>query len=309
MANLKVASVPAERVHTPFTFAKITRSHQEHPEANRDYLLAHSESGLAVICDGVGDVVGAGQAARLAAKTIKTRWQHMLTQLAPGAIPDLAVASRHLLEEANQAVLALGERLAKNEKPSTEEGKKQHYAETTIALALLSPHQDGYTMAYAHVGDSRIYLLRPNEPLRRLTVDDGYFLWVMNKGELNEQDALRIDQASRAEELSEEEREHFNKRNGISQSLGGEHPTFHLGQIELYPNDRVLLSTDGIHDNLTDAEIEELLRKGARTTVARTLLQHTVERSQQDENLCIRAKKDDMSAIVITCHFSSENHA
>ena len=286
---------------TPCTFAKATKPHQEHPESNRDSLLTDQESRLAVICDGVGDVMGAGQAARLAARTIKKRWQDLLT---PDAEPDLADVLQQLLEEANRAVLALGMRLAKKEQKTDKDGKHTHYAETTIALALLYPHGDGYLMAYAHVGDSRVYLLRRDEPIQRLTVDDGYFTWIMGKGELNEQDALRIDQASRAEELTEEERAHFDMRNGISQSLGSEGLTFHLGQIEICPNDRILLCTDGIHDNLTDAEIERILRAGARTTVAKKLLQQAVERSQQDDKVHIRAKKDDMSAIVITCHFS-----
>lgn len=76
----------------------------------------------------------------------------------------------------------------------------------------------------------------------------------------------------------------------------------HVGQTTLNAGDRVLLCTDGIHDNLTDAEIEVILRKSARTTAAKVLLRETIERSQQDTKVCLRAKKDDMSAIVITCH-------
>jgi protein phosphatase len=41
----------------------------------------------------------------------------------------------------------------------------------------------------------------------------------------------------------------------------------------LCPGDRILLCTDGIHDNLTDVEIEEVLRARPRTTVAKALMQ------------------------------------
>ncbi len=79
----------------------------------------------------------------------------------------------------------------------------------------------------------------------------------------------------------------------------------HVGQFVLSPDDRILLCTDGIHDNLTDDEIEEVLRTRTRTTVAKALVQQSITRSLQDE--AIRAKKDDMSAIVVTCHFPSKN--
>jgi serine/threonine protein phosphatase PrpC len=60
-----------------------------------------------------------------------------------------------------------------------------------------------------------------------------------------------------------------------------------------------LLCSDGIHDNLTDAEIETTLRQEARTIIARQLVQHAIDRSHEE---CLRAKKDDMSAVVITCN-------
>lgn len=303
LKTIKDARLPEENATIPFTFASASQPHQEHPERNEDFLLVDRQSELAVICDGVGSAVGADQAARLAARCVKTRWRHILNQSRislPGESLDLDEVLRQLLEKANQKVRALKGRLKKNGKRVEEKGKEDAYASTTIALALLRPYNNGYMMAYAHAGDSRIYLLRQNEPLRSLTIDDGYFLLQQNKGELAEQEARRIEQASRADELTEEERAHFEKRNGITQPLGDEHLTLHLGRIELYPDDRILLCTDGIHDNLTDAEIEEVIGTEARTRVARTLLRRAAERSQQDAAVHIRAKKDDMSAIVIT---------
>jgi PPM family protein phosphatase len=300
------SNVSPDRSLLPFTFAKATSPDQKHPERNEDSLLTDRESGLAIICDGVGCVSEAGQAARIAARTVRAGWRHMLTQYT--ATPshavapefDLAGVLRQLLEEANQAVLALEKRLAKKQQ---EQSEKKDGAATTIALAVFYPHGNGHLMAHAHVGDSRIYLLRKDAALQRVTVDDGYFQWMMKKGEMSEQDAWRIDQASCADQLSETDCEHFEKRNRISQSLGDEHITVHVGQLVLSPDDRILLCTDGIHDNLTDDEIEEVLRTGTRTTVAKALVQRAITRSQQDETVHIRAKKDDMSAVVVTYHF------
>lgn len=154
-------------------------------------------------------------------------------------------------------------------------------------------------MGYTHVGDSRIYLLREGEALQRLTSDDGYFLRKIQQGAISEQDAWRIEQASHADQLNEEERAHFGKRNGITQALGDATVLFHGSQVLLCPGDRILLCSDGIHDNLTDAEIATILRAGKSATAARILLYHALQRSQE-AGTHLRAKNDDMSAIVIT---------
>ena len=49
---------------------------------------------------------------------------------------------------------------------------------------------------------------------------------------------------------------------------------------------------------MTDAEIETTLLREARTTVARHLVQCAINRSHE---VCLRARGDDMSAIMITC--------
>ncbi|MDQ6661962.1 MAG: SpoIIE family protein phosphatase, partial [Chloroflexota bacterium] len=105
-------------------------------------------------------------------------------------------------------------------------------------------------------------------------------------------------------DLSDTELNYFRLRGGITQALGGPvPPTIHIDSISISPGDRVLLCTDGIHDNLTDEEIEEILRTGPRTTVARILVERSIERSHQERDSTIRAKPDDMSAVVLTCRF------
>ncbi len=292
-----------------FTFATATHPHPEHPENNEDFLLVDRRNGLAVICDGVGSAFGAGLAAQMAARTIRNYWRRIFPLYARSEGDEETVASgldgmlQVLLDVANDEVLQLGEELSEER---LTDGQVS-YARTTIALALLYRQQNRCTLAYAHIGDSRVYLLRKDKSLQRLTFDDGYFSLLLQREEINEEDALRIDQASRAEQLTEQEREYFDRRNGITQALGQKQLQPHIGQVELEPGDRVLLCTDGIHDNLTDAEIEHLLRDGARTTIARKLVQYAVERSEQDEEVVLRAKKDDISAIVITYHYLSAN--
>jgi PPM family protein phosphatase len=116
----------------------------------------------------------------------------------------------------------------------------------------------------------------------------GYFTLKIEDQTISEEDALRIDQVTQADALSEADREFFDKRNGITQSLGHINSkktslTMHTAWREILPGDRVLLCSDGIHDNLTDAEIETILRSRARTTVARHLVQCALDRSAEYE--------------------------
>ena len=177
---------------------------------------------------------------------------------------------------------------------------------TTVAMAMFcrEPETNACTMIYAHVGDSRVYLLRENEPLKRLTTDDGLLGRLVENEMISEEDARRIDQAMHADDLSDTEFSYFRLRGGITQALGGPlPPTIHLDEISISVGDRILLCTDGIHDNLTDAEIETLLRKTSRSTSARTLVERSLLRSREERQTTIRAKPDDMNAIVITRRF------
>ena len=301
--NKSESTLPATRESTiPLTFAKALAAHPDHAEQNEDFAIIDNLTGLAVLCDGVGSVMGAAQASRTAARAARRHWRRILAEASttsePLDAPKLTELVQQLMMAINQAVIRLDARLLRN---LAEADRPRHLAKTTIVLTLLYPQETGYLLTWAHVGDSRIYLLRQHEALQRLTIDDGYFLYLMQHNEINEQDAARIDQASSPDQLTEKEREHFGKRNGITQALGDRTIVIHIGQTAISPGDRVLLCSDGIHDNLTDEEIERFLRQGARTTVARTLLREALLRSREDAEIQIRAKKDDMSAVVITC--------
>lgn len=316
----------------PLTFARATKAHEGHPERNEDTILVDGQRGLAAVFDGVGGSEGGEVASRLGARTIRSAWKRFLQQRQPQRSSELLILNDDLsiepilcdlVQEAQDAINAEGERraekakkaratLAKEENGNAEEKAggeepKESYPETTVAAVLLCRQVgvDDYVLGVAHVGDSRVYLLREGQPLQRLTRDDGYFMLKIEDSTINEEDALRIDQATTADQLNDNEREIFHKRNGITQSLGHREykknptPTIHTAQTTVMPGDRILLCSDGIHDNLTDSEIEVLLRQQARTTVARHLVQRAIDRSHEE---CLRAKKDDMSAIVITCN-------
>ncbi|HEY4386769.1 MAG TPA: PP2C family serine/threonine-protein phosphatase [Ktedonobacteraceae bacterium] len=292
----------SSKIEQRFTFARCTVPHAEHPERNEDTILIERRRGLAAVFDGVGSVAHADVASRTAARCMRSGWRRALAfvQQLPGILTteqtlDVPSLLCSLVENARLSIRAQGELSVQEDGSET-----LLCGETTIAFAVLCLDlaEKRSLLYYAHVGDSRVYLLSQGKPIRRLTRDDGYFALQMSKELMSEQDAQRIDQASSADELTEEEKGHFEKRNGITQSLGLKEIEVHTGCTSLLPGDRVLLCTDGLHDNLTDKEIEEIVRNSARTSAAHALIQQAIVRSQQEH---LRAKKDDMSAVVITC--------
>jgi serine/threonine protein phosphatase PrpC len=112
-----------------------------------------------------------------------------------------------------------------------------HQMGSTVAAALI----DGARATIAHVGDSRIYLLRDGA-LTQLTRD--HSLWA----ELQ------------AAGLHPGERGAFPHKNVVTRGLGIE--SAHrpdLATLELEPGDRLLLCSDGFHDPFTPADIAALM--------------------------------------------------
>lgn len=305
-------STPAKPVTTgaPFTFASYSIASEKHPDHNEDSTISDPRRGLAAVLDGVGGSAHGDIASQVAARAIRKEWKRVLQGTQPGSNGisileppgdfDLPTTLERLLEDAHELIHEDAAR-----RVSGEEEQLESQA-TTVALAVLyrEPGSGNYLLAYAHVGDSRIYLLHADEPLKRLTGDDGYLSQLVLGEVVSEDDARRIDQATCSDELTELELSYFEKRNGITQALGDvRDPMIHTNQAALAAGDRIILCTDGIHDNLTDREIEEIVRRAARTTSARKLVEQALQRSRAADQAVIRAKSDDMSAIVITCHF------
>jgi PPM family protein phosphatase len=290
---------------TPFIFARHTVACERHPTRNEDSFIMDERSGLTAVFDGVGGSAAGEIASQTAARSTRHAWKRILLQLQKGR------KARGVLEDCGQADLCnvLEEIIGEADEQVRTEGAKRAGTSdlaTTVAMAVFcrQGNSKGYTMVYAHVGDSRVYLLRDQGALKRLTSDDGLLAKLVENEIVNDADALRIDQAMRANQLSDTEYSYFRLRGGITQALGGPlPPTIHTNQVDVFPGDRILLCTDGIHDNLTDEEIEEILRTSTRTSAPRLLVERSISRSHEERDTTIRAKPDDMSAIVLTCRY------
>jgi protein phosphatase len=280
---------------------------------------------LAAVFDGVGGIAGGEIASHIAARTIHREWKHLVQcpnnhhheavsekegadrqdgrLSVDAAESNKAELVQRFIEKAHVEVRTRGPRRVKDRYGDVGVALTP---KTTVALVALSrvDQSPGYSVVYAWVGDSRVYLLSVDQALNRLTTDDGLLTELVRAGLLEEESARRVDQATQPWHLTRQERIFFEKRNGITQALGDElTPAIHVKQATILPGDRLLLCTDGVHDNLTDKELETLLRQGARTTVARRIVEAAALQSRNDIMEDMRSKPDDMSAVVITCHF------
>ncbi len=293
------------RRQSVFSYSSRSAANERHPTRNEDSILVDELTGLVAVFDGVGGSAAAEIASQTGVRAALESWRSVLmqdrqrrkiyTRLQKCEQFDLCKILEELILEADEQVRTDGAQRAGTDDLAT-----------TVALAAFCQPTESrnYTMVYAHVGDSRIYLLRRQETLRRLTSDDGLLTKLIENQILNEAHALRIDQAMRANQLTDIDYRYFRLRGGITQALGGPlPPTVHTDTVNVEPGDRILLCTDGIHDNLTDEEIEQIMRSTPRSIVGHALVEQARIRSREDYSQTIRAKPDDMSAVVVTCRF------
>ncbi len=197
-------------------------------DRNEDIYYFDAQLQLFVIADGMGGHEHGDIASRIALEVIQ-EWAE--TQASPqsdlGPMKRLGVLSE-LAEAANQRIYT-----------STEsQGKGRGMGTTLIAGFVTFSY-----LAYVHVGDSRLYVLR-DETLTQITTDDSFVQKMVEKGEIT----------------PEEGRVH-EKRNIITQAIGLK-PTVAVNAdaYPLVPGDIVLACTDGLHDLIIDdSEIADII--------------------------------------------------
>ncbi|MFH2063553.1 MAG: protein phosphatase 2C domain-containing protein, partial [bacterium] len=149
-----------------------------------------------------------------------------------------------------------------------DEQLKKIQSSTTADLVRVMPTGEGQpaTVVYAHVGDSRIYKRRVDGSLELITVDQNeYHLMIssmVDGGEIDRQRADFLRQARFVHELADappELAEAFKRQNILWSSVGGQYPDFVTGTFELCPGESIVMVTDGISDNLSQAEMSEVL--------------------------------------------------
>lgn len=200
---------------------------------NEDALLADPQRGLFVVADGLGGHVAGDVASRIAVASI----DRALDAAALGTSDDLPGRLVEVLVGAHEDVVS-----------HARDNPDQHGMGTTAVVAHVS--DDGRSVALAHAGDSRAYVLRGDADLQRLTADH------VSPGLLGR----ALTQAL-----------------GTQGSVSPDGAAFDLGA-----GDRLLLCTDGLTDMLDDRRISRLLATGSVREACDGLIRAALDRGGVD---------------------------
>ncbi|PJJ79041.1 PP2C family protein-serine/threonine phosphatase [Mucilaginibacter auburnensis] len=197
---------------------------------NEDTFIAQLSSNkqyiLACVIDGVGGYHGGEVAADLAKEEILKH----LGQSKGDLIPDMIDA----FKRANARIYAEKQVNRKHE---------QMACVATLAVADLKNNQ----FFYAHVGDTRLYLLRDGS-LVKITNDHSFVGYLEDSGRLTETAAMK-----------HPKRNEINKALGFSELIETDDTYIETGQSPFLPGDMLLLCSDGLTDMVDKNDITQLV--------------------------------------------------
>ncbi len=222
---------------------------------------SHPGGRLLIVADGMGGHRGGATASRLAAETVKAQYLGSETTDIPAALEEsLRRANARIFSEAqsNPELRGMGT--------------------TTSVLAVRGDR--GWL---AHVGDSRIYLVRGDE-IHQLTEDHSLVATMVREGLLTPGEA-----------------ETHPRRNVLQRSMGvaEEVEVDVRGPIELREGDTFILCSDGLHGLVKENELKDIAQKSIEAA-ADEFLRKALERGAPDNVTVIVARVEDGEAGVDT---------
>lgn len=212
-------------------------------ERNEDSLALAPELGLMVVADGMGGHNSGEVASGLAVETILNFAKDFLGKgrnaVPEGADKSLSARARqlqHFIQNANTVIFEKSRAF-----------KKDHGMGTTVVAALA----DDRSLTVAHVGDSRLYLLR-NGRLERLTEDHSLV-----------QDQVRHGL------ITQEQAEKSNLQNILTRALGTEaNVKVDTSDHPVLPGDVFMLCSDGLTKMVSEEEMAKVMSASATALAA-----------------------------------------
>jgi len=282
--------------HLTIKYAMDTVASDKHPERNEDAILADVEHGAFGIFDGVGGHMSGDIASTKARDYISRN----LNKLRGGI--DINLAKKILSEIIIGADEAVYKVSMDSPKGATEE---RNMATTAVVLKIHTDARGKNYALIANIGDSRAYKIQSDGKLEQLTVDDDILSTstTMNP-EIKKRLIEKIANARKKEDLDKSELFYFKQRNMILKGLGSLNTKTGVNTyiVPIQKGDRFLITSDGIHDNLTANEIQEIAKQSLRPSeIAKKLTEASLNRSREPKETEMRAKADDMSVVVVDC--------
>ena len=221
-------------------------------QGNEDSVVVFEPS-VYVVADGMGGEAAGEVASHLLVDTVR----------------QTLAGSRDIVENSlRQAVLAA------NDVILTCVAETPAYQGMGTTATLLHIDEDERQACWAHVGDSRLYLLRDGAVLQRVTRDHSYVEDLVAQGS-----------------ITEDEAKVHPRRNLLTRAVGVDRDlSVDTGRLALKGGDVLLLATDGLMKHVSDEEIAELLL-AENANPAQMLIQRALD----------AGGSDNITAVVVVC--------
>lgn len=239
-------------------------------QTNQDTFAVDNDLGLWIVADGMGGHAGGGTASRLAVKVVN---DHIASSAV--SFPD----NHNRIDQAEGLLLsavAAADSLVRATAETTPDLKGMG---TTVVIGLFCPGPEP-SIALAHIGDSRAYLIRARS-ISALTIDHSFVQRLVLEGRISLDEAKTHPQ-----------------QNVLLRAVGVEDRlppdvTIH----PLQPHDVVILCTDGLTKMLEEQEILDyaLTFQGSPGETCRQLIDAANSRGGKDNTtvIVIAPSKDD----------------
>lgn len=260
-----------------------TNASEKHPGQSDDRYVVVDKPGTGIVAgvfDGVGSKSGSEKAAMITAAAVEAVYGELYSERM--TLDQAKHRAKLTLEKAKEAIDNTGEDIS-----------------TTAAVVSLhtDPETDKPFAAIAWAGDSRVVIIRDGKSVYR-TRDDGFSLLLpeLDAQFPREEPEYRMQAFfETATEVPYGWERIFKLRKDIYNCIGSEStPDIHTDTVDTEPGDIILITTDGIHDNLTTQEILDTINMGDGPS---GLIKAAKIRSGDRGH--IRAKADDMTAVIV----------
>jgi serine/threonine protein phosphatase PrpC len=197
---------------------------------NEDEFIAQKTTDQALIIgcviDGVGGYLGGEIAAAIARESIISHLSAIGSDVIPAMKTAFGIANKQIFEE----------KVRDNE-----------LRNMACVLTLVVADVDSNQFYYAHVGDTRLYLLR-DDTLVKISKDDSFVGFLEDSGKLTEEAAM-----------NHPKRNEINKALGFEEQIEKKDDFIETGQSPFLPGDLLLICSDGLTDMLNKDEITSIL--------------------------------------------------
>jgi serine/threonine protein phosphatase PrpC len=229
-------------------------------QSNEDNFLIDKKLSLFAVADGMGGHASGEIASQIAVTNFRNAVEARKDLLDAYVRHENGVTAHDVLAVLENAAQLTGVTIFQR---GQKEREKRGMGTTLTALLLL-----GERAFIAHVGDSRVYMVRQNQTVQ-LTEDHSLVNELIRHGKVTRESLAASPYAS--------------YKNAVTRALG----VYETAQVdtidlEVLPGDQFLLCSDGLHAHLKDTDVISFLASDHVTVIAQKLVDHANKGGGQD---------------------------